>query len=83
MIQAWLKKEFGKEFTNEGDNLRHGRQEDGFSCGVCLPNAIEYACFRDKLFVHVDRRLHRMKWFVWLGKAQADHVSHIHIKEHK
>jgi hypothetical protein len=51
-VQAWLKREFGKEFTDNGNKMTHGKQEDDFSCGVVLPNSMEQELFGATLFVH-------------------------------
>jgi hypothetical protein len=48
-VQAWLKKEFGKEFKCRGDMMKHGNQEDTWSCGICLPNAITHNLFDEPL----------------------------------
>ena len=39
-------------FTDAGNTLAHGVQEDSSSCGVCTVNAIEHAVFGAKLFTH-------------------------------
>ncbi|OJT07821.1 hypothetical protein TRAPUB_1281 [Trametes pubescens] len=39
-LQAWLLHAFQKTFTNKGNTLAHGRQDDTHSCGVCTVNAI-------------------------------------------
>ena len=73
--QAWLKAEFGKEFKYERNQMAHGKQDDTISCGVYLPNTVEHDLFGVELCTDKTARLHRMQWFVRLGKAQTDHVS--------
>lgn len=75
-IQSWLKKEFGKKFTYEGDKMNHGKQEDTVNCGVYHLNTTEHELFGVEILTHGKRRLARMQWFNRLAKAQLEHVSY-------
>jgi hypothetical protein len=68
---------FGVKFKDEGDKMRHGKQEDDWSCGICLPNTIAHDLFDEPLFHHKNRRLLRMQYFIKLAKAQLEMVSYI------
>jgi len=59
-IQLWLKKEFGKEFTCEGDKMKHGKQEDTVNCGVYHLNTTEHELFGVEILTHGKRCLARM-----------------------
>ena len=74
-VQAWLKAEFGKEFKYEGNQMAHGKQDDTILCGLYLPNAVEHDLFGFGLCTDKMAQLHRMQWFVHLGRAQTEHVS--------
>jgi hypothetical protein len=74
IVQGWLKKEFGKEFTYEGNKLKHAKQDDSISCGLHLPSAIEHDLFNVELCTDKTARLHRMQWFVRLGRAQTNYI---------
>ena len=75
-IQSWLKKEFGKEFTCEGDKMKHGKQEDTVNCGVYHPNTTEHELFSVEILTHGKRHLAHMQWFIRLARAQLEHVSY-------
>lgn len=45
-----------------------------------LASAIEHNLFNVPLCTDKTARLHRMKWFVRLGKAQMEHVSPVHMR---
>jgi hypothetical protein len=66
---------FGAKFKDEGDKLRHGKQEDTWSCGICLPNTIAHDLFDETLFHHTKCRLLWMWYFVRLARAQLEKVS--------
>src|SRR5882762_5414619 len=76
-IQLWLKKEFGKEFTCEGDKMKHGKQEDTVNCGVYHLNTTEHELFGVEILTHGKRCLARMQWFIRLARAQLEHVSYV------
>ena len=67
---------FGTKFKNEGNKMRHRKQEDTWSCGICLPNTIAHDLFDEPLFQHKNCRLLWMQYFVRLAKAQLEKVSY-------
>ncbi|OSC96522.1 hypothetical protein PYCCODRAFT_1379012 [Trametes coccinea BRFM310] len=62
-IQVWLKDTLSIAFTDKGNSLAHGVQEDSSSCGVCSVNTIEHALFGTTLFTHRNRHLMRVQFF--------------------
>ena len=74
IVQKWLRTTFGQQFSDLGDKLKHGRQEDTFSCGVATSNTIAHNILNEPLFHHADRRVLRMRLFIRLAKAQLTKV---------
>ncbi len=72
---SWMRKELGQPIKDGGDNLPHGRQQDGYSCGICVVNTFAHALFNDKLFTHESRFLLRVEYFLVLARAQTALVS--------
>lgn len=68
---------FGETFSNDGDTLKHGVQNDEWSCGIVTPNTIGHNIFGDPIFRHDNRRLMRMQYFVRFAKAQLEQVRDI------
>ncbi|KAI0825548.1 hypothetical protein BC629DRAFT_1586451 [Irpex lacteus] len=80
-LSIWLVNEFGTEFKVLGNILPCGRQQDAVSCGVCAVNALAHNLFgdTDPLFVHANRRLIRVEYFILLAREQiayqTEHTS--------
>ena len=78
-LQQWLQAEFGCKFTEYGNNLHHGHQEDATSCGIVTANTITHAVFWDDLWSPRKRQFHRLRWFAilvhphleWLASTQS------------
>ena len=66
---------FGVKFKDEGNKLRHGKQEDTWSCGICLLNTIAHDLFDEPLFHHTKCRLLLMQYFVRLAREHLEKVS--------
>ncbi len=62
-LQGVLKRMFMSEFSNAGNTLEHGLQNDDHSCGVCTINAIDHALFGTALFIPRMRRVLRCQYF--------------------
>ncbi|KAH7912046.1 hypothetical protein BJ138DRAFT_1112718 [Hygrophoropsis aurantiaca] len=73
--QSWLKGEFGAPFREDQDSLKHGIQEDSFSCGICVVNTIAHNLFGDELFRHSRRYAMRISLFTQLAQSQLDTAS--------
>jgi hypothetical protein len=71
-LQRWLQDGVGIKCTNNGDCLRHGVQNDWFSCGVVLPNTIAHNVFGDQIWIPRRAVLDRVNWFLKLVKGVAD-----------
>jgi len=70
------KKGKGKgDFTDLGGVLPIGTQNDGYSCGICVINAMEYAIFDVPLFKATDRFTLRVHYFLELVAFLLDNVS--------
>ena len=76
IVQKWLRTVIGHPFSDLGDKLKHGRQEDSFSCGITALNTIGHNIFNEPLFHHADRRVLRMRLFIRLAKAQLTKVRY-------
>jgi hypothetical protein len=68
-LRHWLPKVFQqqkgrKAFTDLAMTLPIGSQLDGYSCGVCVINAMECAVLGAALFDHKDRYALRVRYFV-------------------
>lgn len=74
-VRAWIFDAFRQSFTDGGNTLAHGQQDDTFSCGVCTVNTIEHAIFGVALFTHRKRHLLRVRCFNRLVMAHNDTVS--------
>ncbi|THH16626.1 hypothetical protein EUX98_g9272 [Antrodiella citrinella] len=74
-LQQWTKAEFGRVFTDKGNLLPHGIQEDATSCGVCSINTIEHCVFGGPLFTPRTRNLLRLQYFNSLMRAQLNWLA--------
>ena len=77
-LQQWLHDGVGIKCTNDGDCLRHGVQNNWFSCGVILPNTIAHNVFSDHIWIPRRAVLDRVNWFLKLVKevkAQKEDIN--------
>ena len=70
----WLNDVFGPRFTLRTEPLPTGRQQDGYSCGVCVMNAMEHAAFNITLFTPKDRHRLRIRYFIHFVRFLYDDV---------
>ena len=70
----WLADVFGGRFTLRKESLPTGRQQDSYSCGICVMNAMDHAAFDVPLFTPRDRHRFRIQYFIDLVKYLYDHV---------
>jgi len=73
-LENWLGTAFRVPFKDLGGTLPIGRQEDGYSCGVCVINAVEHAMFGVPLFTDKDRHALRVQYFVDAVKYLLENV---------
>jgi hypothetical protein len=71
-LQRWLRDGVGIKCTNRGDYLRHGVQNDWFSCGVILPNTIAHNVFDDNIWIPRNAVLDRVNWFLKFVKGAKE-----------
>ncbi|KIJ91181.1 hypothetical protein K443DRAFT_126315 [Laccaria amethystina LaAM-08-1] len=57
-----------------GDNLVHGKQEDGTECGILTANTIAHTVFQDPLWVVSRKEVERVGWFNQLVEAHIREV---------
>jgi hypothetical protein len=72
-LQEWLKARFKKDFTDCDNQLEHGLQDDGTSCGILAANTAAHEVFDDPLWMVKRKAAERVGWFVAL--------SEIHMKD--
>lgn len=66
---------FGGKFSETGNSLAHGVQEDGISCIPVTMNTIAHGIFGEPLWTHEHWYLDRMKWFLKLVPKLIQHVQ--------
>ena len=71
-LQWWLCDRIGLKCTNRGDCLRHGIQNDWFSCGVILSNTIAHNVFNDDIWIPRNAVLDRVNWFLKFAKRDKE-----------
>lgn len=74
-IQWWLKKRFGIQFKDCGDDLEHGKQEDFTDCGIACANTAARELFEDPLWSDEQKGDQRVRWFITLTKKHIKEVS--------
>jgi len=77
-LRLWLETRFkdGK-FTDKGDLLEHGNQEDFTDCGILCANTAAHEIFNDPVWTVSNKKTQRAQWFVTLIKKNIDEVSTI------
>ena len=73
-LQWWLQKRFEKPFRELGDQLVHGKQENGTECGILTANTIAHMVFQDPLWVVHREEVERVQWFNRLVQVHIDKV---------
>jgi len=73
-LQGWLKTQFKKDLTDCGDQLEHGLQDDGTSCGILAANMAAHEVFGDTLWTMKRKTAKRVEWFVALSKIHMKDV---------
>lgn len=73
-LQWWLKQRFKKEFADCGDQLEHGLQDDGFSCGIITTNTAAHDIFNDQLWTPKRKAVERVQWFMTLCQKHMEDV---------
>src|SRR6266498_679155 len=76
-LQWWLKKWFEKEFSDSGDQLEHGLQDDGISCGIVVANTTAHDIFNDKLWMAEHKAVERVQWFMMLSKKHMEDICFV------
>jgi len=74
----WLQKRFENPFRELGDQLVHGKQEDGTECGILAVNTIAHKVFQDPLWVVGRKAVERVVWF---NKLVGAHIQEVRITE--
>ena len=74
-LQKWLQIEFGHKFTEHGNNLCHGHQEDATSCGIVTVNTIAHAVFGDDLWSPKNCQFHQVRWFAILVHPHLEQLA--------
>jgi len=73
-LQWWLQKRFRGPFTNCGDALEHGRQDDATECGIVTANTAAREVFHDALWTSNQKNVERVDWFHMLCAAHVNDV---------
>ena len=60
----WLDAFFGGSFVGPAQILPIGKQEDTYSCGISVINAMDHAVSKAPLFTHETRNQHRISYFM-------------------
>jgi len=74
-LRWWIEKRFNKVFKELGDELTHGKQEDGTECGILTANTIAHEVFRDTLWTTGRKEVERVGWFNALTDVHIADVS--------
>ena len=74
-LENWLNGGFWGSFEDLGNTFLIGQQQDGYSCGICVVNAIEHAMFNVPLFTDQDCYILRVRYFVEAVGYLVDNVS--------
>ena len=75
-LRWWLQKRFENPFRELGDQLVHGKQEDGTECGILTVNTIAHKVFQDPLWVVGRKAVERVVWF---NKLVGAHIQEVRI----
>ena len=73
-LQLWLKSRFGGLFQL-GAKLKHGKQNDGHSCGICTANTIAVAVLGEDIWTSKRSAVERVEWFSKLTTRHMNDVS--------
>ncbi|KAJ6600652.1 hypothetical protein B0H10DRAFT_2230919 [Mycena sp. CBHHK59/15] len=71
-MQRWLRKQFGAEFTAQYDAMEHGKQKDGFSCGIVSDNTLEIAIFKAPVWIPRRAVIARINKFLKFSEHQKE-----------
>ena len=63
-VVQWMSSAFGVAFTLSPVRIPIGHQQDRYSCGICVMNAMEHVLFQVPLFTSNDRHRLRIQYFV-------------------
>jgi len=74
-LQWWLSARFGGRFRDLNCAMEHGRQSDGHSCGICVPNMIAHRILYDPLGSVLQAPCQRAMWFNRVVAAHKSSVS--------
>lgn len=79
-IQLWTEAVFGTRFVQATDPYTIGTQQDTYSCGVCVINAIKAYIHGGAIFTHATRSKHRLEHFIEASNYLLDtEVCPLHI----
>jgi hypothetical protein len=73
-LQLWLKTRFDRSFKLAVE-LKHGKQNDGHSCGICTANMVAVAVFGVDLWTSKRSAIERAEWFSKLVKRHLNDVT--------
>jgi hypothetical protein len=73
-VGGWCFQVFGEQFKDCGEAFAIGEQDDGYSCGICVINAMESAILGTPLFTHEARYRLRVQCFVTIVRYLVEHV---------
>ena len=79
-VQIWLKSKFPAGFIDQGRTLPMGRQQDSYSCGVCVMNAMERGFFKCPPFDHANRHTLRVQYFIAIMEYLLDIVRRLSMR---
>ncbi len=68
-LRLWLSTCFGLDPEDGIDSMRHGKQNDSFSCGPTSANTIAHGIFNDPLWTPATATIQRIRWFLCLSQA--------------
>lgn len=71
---------YGFPFRDEGRSLPIGRQDDGYSCGICVINAMEHAVFAAGLFTPAKRHSLRVRYFTEIARHLLGEVRSLSLR---
>ncbi|KAG6906429.1 hypothetical protein DXG01_013965 [Tephrocybe rancida] len=75
-LQYWLKRWFRHQFTDLGDALEHGEQDDFTDCRILSVNTAANEVFHDQpLWTPARKTIERIDWFVTLCRAHVADVN--------
>jgi hypothetical protein len=73
-LQLWLQTRFGGPFRL-GAKLKHRKQNDGHSCGICTANTIAAAVLGENIWTSKRSTIERAEWFSKLVTRHLNDVS--------